>query len=194
MRVPIRAHLLALVLFLLAPAAAPGRLRAQAPLAPGTWSLFEWFLGPGPAEGSGFLLDAAQRTRLRVTDDGITGDAFDVYVNGALAAATPSLPGGVLTGAFDGDAAWGTPGLSRAELFLAPGQYLITLVVREVGSGVAFGEGFVRADAAPPPGPTPTPTPGVVPEPSSVASLAGGLGALALAARRRARRAPRPTA
>ena len=175
---------------LLALAAPLGRLRAQTPLALGTWNLFEWFLGPGPVEGSGFLLDATQRTRLRVTDDGVTGDAFDVYVNGALAAATPSLPGGVITGALDGDAAWGTPGLSRAQLLLDPGHYTITLAVRETGSGIDFGEGFIRADAAPgkAPGPNPVPTPGVVPEPSSVASLAGGLGALVLVARRRARR------
>ena len=156
---------------------------AQLPLVPGGWALFEWFLGPGPVDGAGFLLDATQRTRVRVTDAGITGDAFDVFVGGALAAATPSLPGGALTGLFDGDAAWAEPALSKGEFFVNPGQYLITLAVREAGSGVAFGEGFIRADAAPLP-----PVPGVAPEPAPLALLGGGVTLLALLARNARRR------
>jgi hypothetical protein len=164
--------------------ALPAPAAAQLPLVPGGWALFEWFLGPGPVDGAGFLLDATQRTRVRVTDAGITGDAFDVFVGGALAAATPSLPGGALTGLFDGDAAWAEPTLSKGELFLAPGQYLITIALREAGSGVSFGEGFIRADAAP----LTPPVPGVVPEPAPLALLAGGMAALALLARRARRR------
>jgi hypothetical protein len=162
----------------------PAPAAAQQPLAPGGWALFEWFLAPGPVDGSGFLLDAAQRTRVRVTDAGITGDAFDVLVNGVPRGATPSVPGGTLTGLFDGDAAWASPALSKGELFLDPGQWLITLAVREGAPGVGFGEGFIRADAAPLPPPT-----GVVPEPAPLASAAGG--ALLLALSRLARRAPR---
>lgn len=165
----------------LAALAMPARLAAQLPLAPGSWSVFEWFLGVGPVEGDGFLLDATQRTRVRVTDMGTTGDAFDILVNGALLGATPTVPGGTLTGIFDGDAAWAEPALSKGELFLDPGQYLITLAVRETAPGVDFGEGFIRADAAP--------LVGVVPEPAPLASAAGGAALLAVltARRRRAR-------
>jgi hypothetical protein len=192
MRVPVMLSTrLLLAASLLAGLALPGgRLRAQAPLVPGMWTVFEWFLGAGPVDGAGFLLEAAQPTRLRVTDDGATGDAFDLFVNGALLAATPSVPGGVLTDAFDGDAAWKAPGLSRAELVLDPGRYTITLAVREVGSGYTFGEGYVRADAVLPAPPTPPQGPSVVPEPATVASLGTGLLFLASAARRRSRRAP----
>ena len=167
----------------LAALAMPARLAAQLPVAPGSWTVFEWFLGVGPVEGDGFLLDAAQRTRVRVTDVGATGDAFDILVNGALLGATPAVPGGTFTGIFDGDAAWAEPALSKGELFLDPGQYRITLAVRATAPGVAFGEGLLRADAAP--------LVGVVPEPAPLASAAGGAALLALvtARRRRARRA-----
>jgi hypothetical protein len=172
----------------------PARAAAQLPLAPGAWTLFEWLLGAGPVDGGGFLIDATQRTRVRVTDAGVTGDAFDVLVDGVPRGATPSVPGGggVLTGLFDGDAAWAEPSLSKGELFLDPGQYLVTLVVRETAPGIAFGEGFIRADAAPA-----APLPGVVPEPTTFASLAGGLAALAgfagLTRRSRLSRRARPT-
>jgi len=164
--------------------ASPARpLAAQLPLAPATWSLFEWFLGVGPVEGSGFLLDATERMRVRVTDAGATGDAYDVFVNGVFRVGTPTVPGGTLTGAFDGAAAWAEPGLSKGEFFVDPGLYTITLAVREAGSGFDFGEGFIRADRAP--------VVGVVPEPATVALLAGGLLAIGLTVRRRARAAAR---
>ena len=158
--------------------AAPARAGAQVPLAPGAWAFFEWLLGAGPVEGPGFVLDAAERTRLRVTDAGTTGDAFDVLVNGLLFS-TPSVPGGTESGLFDPELAWAEPALSKGELFLDPGQYVITLAVREAASGADFGEGYLRADPAPL-------APGVVPEPAPLALLAGGAGVLLLA--RRARR------
>lgn len=73
--------------------ALPAPAAAQSPLAPGGWAFFEWFAGPGPVDGGGFLLDATQRTRVRVTDAGFTGDAFDVFLGGGLVAATPTVPG-----------------------------------------------------------------------------------------------------
>ena len=156
----------------------PANLSAQTPLPLGSWNLFEWFLGAGPVDGSGFLLNAVERTRIRVTDDGVTGDAFDVFLNGSFRAATPSVPGGVLTGAFDGDAAWAAPGLSRTEFFVDPGQYTITLTLREAGSGFEFGEGCLRADAAP--------LASVVPEPASLGLVAAGLVVIGLVRRRTA--------
>jgi hypothetical protein len=146
--------------------ASPTRGAAQVPLAPGSWMLFEWFFGVGPVDGNGFTLDATQRTSLRVTDDGVSGDAYDIFINGVLFGGTPTMPGGVFTGAFDGDAAWAHPALSKTQLFLNPGQYTITLAVREAGSGFDFGEGFIRADAAPI---------GVVPEPATVVMMFTGL-------------------
>jgi hypothetical protein len=157
----------------------PARAEAQASLVPGSWSLFEWFFGVGAVDGPGFTLDATQRMRLRVTDVGVSGDAFDIFINGLLVFGTPSVPGGVFTGAFDGDGGWANAGLSHGELFLDPGQYTITLALREAAPGFDFGEGFIRADVA---------TASVAPEPATVVTLASGLlglGAVAPRLRRR---------
>ncbi len=156
----------------------PAALTAQTSLVFGTWTSFEWFTGVGSVEGNGFFLDALGRTRLRVTDDGYTGDAFDIFINGALFASTPTVPGGVFTGAYAGDIAWNDPQLSKTDLFLNPGQYTITIAVREAGSGFSDGEGFIRADDAPLPPVT------SVPEPGSALLMASGLVALALGRRR----------
>ncbi len=115
--------------------AGPARADAQAALLPGSWSYFEWFSGLGPVEGDGFTFDALAPVRLRFTDGGVTGDAFDIFINGVLFGATPGVPGGIFTDALDGDAAWGDPRLSKAELRLDPGSYLITLELRESSAG-----------------------------------------------------------
>ena len=160
--------------------ASPARLAAQVPLVRGgPWELFEWFLGPGmPVEGPGFSVSSpTDPIRVRVTDAGFTGDAFDVFVNGVLFP-TPSVPGGTNTGALTADAAWADPRLSKLAIDLDPGTYLITLAVREAASGFDFGEGFIRADVR-------QVTPGIVPEPGTVVLLVTGLAALGLVARRR---------
>jgi hypothetical protein len=159
----------------------PSVLEAQTPLTPGTWSLFEWFAGVGPVDGNGFLLNATQRTRVRVTDDGVTGDAFDIFLNGVFLLGTPSVPDGVFTGALDGDAAWADPGLSKIDFFLLPGQYTITLAVRQTASGFDYGEGFLRADDAP------LPPVSTVPEPATVGLFAAGLFGIGVARWRTAR-------
>jgi hypothetical protein len=161
----------------LAVAAGPTRAAAQQPLVPGSWQLFEWLLGAGPVEGSGFsIVGSSQAVRVRITDAGVSGDAFDVLVNGAPFASTPSVVGGVNTGALTGDAAYANAALSKTEFELAPGSYVITLNVRQTAPGFAFGDGFIRADLV---------ATEIVPEPSVVLLLAAGVGALAAARTRR---------
>lgn len=173
---------LALGSVLLLAVGGPARASAQVPLVPGgPWELFEWFLGVGPVEGPGFdVVSAADQIRVRVTDAGVSGDAFDVFINGTRFQ-TPSVPGSAFTGLYTGDAAWADPRLSHGEFLLAPGTYRITIGVRELAPGFDAGEGFIRADLVP--------FNGVVPEPASVLLLATGLAALpALAALARRRR------
>ena len=178
----VRPHVrLSFVIAIILAMSSPSRLAAQMPLTPGSWSFFEWFLGVGPVEGDGFSFTASQLTRLRVVDDGVSGDAFDIFLNGALLFGTPSVTGGVYTAAFDGDAAWAAPELSKGEIFLQPGQYTITLAVRDAASGFDYGEGFMRIDDATPPVNT-------VPEPATAGLFAAGLFGVGLVRWRTARR------
>jgi hypothetical protein len=159
--------------------ASPGRLAAQVPLVPGgAWELFEWFLGVGPVEGDGFSLNVAQDVRVRVTDAGFSGDAFQIFVNGSPFTVTPPVVPGINTGALTGAAAWAESALSKTEFVLGPGSYLIELAVSQ-DAGFGFGEGFIRADLV---------QVGVIPEPTSVVLLASGvvgIAGLRLRARRR---------
>ena len=165
---------------LVALALGPTRLGAQTPLSPGSWEFFEWFMGVGPVEGNGFTIaSATDQIRIRVTDLGFTGDAFNIFVNGAAAGTTPSVPPGINTGALSGDAAWADSRLSSLELLLDPGSYLITVAVRETAPGFTFGEGAIRGDLVPDGPPT------VIPEPATLLLVLPGLVATALVARRR---------
>lgn len=171
MRLPFRQFAAAAAVVL----ATPAVIRAQTPLILSNWSTFEWFLGVGPVEGNGFFLNALVPTQLRLVDGGFSGDAFDIFVNGNPLVSTPSVAGGIPTGAFDGNSAWNDSRLSRLGVLLNPGQYTITLAVREAGSGFDDGEGFIRADIAPT-----TPPVTTVPEPATAIFLALGLASIAM--------------
>lgn len=177
-----RSRRLALGVAFAVAAITPAAAIAQQPLLFGSWSVFEWFLGIGPVEGDGFSVSSAtDRIRLRVTDAGFSGDAFDIFVNGSpFTGGTPTVTGGVDTGALTGSAAYADARLSKREMMLDPGQYIITMALRENASGFDYGEGFMRADRV-----RVDPPPNVIPEPATVALVAAGLAGVAFAARRR---------
>ncbi|WP_373062660.1 PEP-CTERM sorting domain-containing protein [Gemmatimonas sp.] len=155
----------------------------------GTWTTFEWLNGVGPVDGLGFSFSPAQRVRLRVTDAGFSGDAFDIFLNGSRLFSTPDVTGGVDTEAFDGETAWLNQALSKASFLFLPGNFTVTLALRSAGSGFTEGEGFLRFDLEPadpidPIDPIDPPV-NVIPEPSSVLLMAVGLLAIGAYSRRR---------
>lgn len=165
--------------------AAPTIVTAQMPLVAGNWARFEYFDGIGRVEGSGFSFSSlTQRIRLRVTDVGFSGDAFDIFSNGVRILGTPDVTGGVDTGIFDPGIAFMTAGLSSAERLLDAGTYTFMVVLRTAGSGFNEGEGFLRVDLVDGTPPPPPPV-DVIPEPASVLLMATGLLGLAAVSRRR---------
>ena len=165
--------------------AAPTTVTAQVPLVAGNWARFEYFEGIGRVSGPGFSFTALTQFRLRVTDVGFSGDAFDIFSGGVRILGTPDVTGGVDTGIFDPETAFVTAALSSAERLLDAGTYTFMVVLRTAGSGFDDGEGFLRVDLVDGPPPPPPPV-DVIPEPASVLLMATGLLGLAVVSRRRA--------
>jgi len=113
---------------------------------------------------------------LIVTDAFLHGAAFDVYEGGNLILSTPSVtvdnvstcgPGSGFES--DPNCAYADPLYSHGSVLLSAGLHTIDIFARI--SGYGGGEGFVQATS--------------VPEPTTLALLASGLGALLLRRRRR---------
>lgn len=132
-------------------------------------------LGPITFPADGFALTVGGPTTLRVVGLGLTGNIFQVFLNGSLAFTTAPLiasPDGTDTGALDLDAALADGRLSRGSVDLAAGTYTIGITVS--GTSGFDGQGVIDANDA-----------SVVPEPAAVLTLGAGLAVLAGGAWRR---------
>ncbi len=134
------------------------------------------FFEPGPAfvfnstTGEifdGFRLTAAMPVFIRVTDIGMPGEAFDVFVNGALRLSTPGVSANPNIFVSNPALAFGNPNFSFGQFTLAPGTYEITINLRQGTEGGAF----IQA----------TPTP----EPATLLLLGTGLISVVAIVRRR---------
>jgi hypothetical protein len=143
------------------------------PLPLGEWATFSWVdLGPINSPSDGFTLTTSVPVNVRVTDCCVTGDAFDLLVNGDVAASSPLVEGDLFR-AGEADEAWADPLLSKLLLPLPAGQYHLAISTRALAPCCLSGAGFIRADP--------------VPEPSTMTLVGFGIMALGFCAFRRAR-------
>jgi hypothetical protein len=153
----------------LALAAWSGRATAQIPFPYGGTEVFNW-AGSGSVWSTqhdlgGFSFMAGGNSLIHVEDCCLYGDAFDIWINGAFAFATPSVP-------TDGSA-----GYSMADWVVGPGSYIVDIFVRDN----PWGSGGAYLSIGP------TTNPVSVPEPGSIVLIASGLFVLAGAGKMRRR-------
>jgi hypothetical protein len=159
----------------------------------GSWKAFDvsedlsggkaWIdLNDGSPLSFTFTIDAGNVGVLTVVDTGYAGDTFNVSDGATLLGATSPVPVGVypgVPGISDPDAALADPSFSRAAFVLGAGSYSIIGVLDQSvlsaigGPPLNSTSGDIRLDVSP------------VPEPSTLASLAVGIGLIAVALRRR---------
>src|SRR5262245_27787105 len=144
----------------------------------GGWLNFTWTDGIGPIDtpSDGFQFTSATSVVVQITDAGLIGDRFEIFVDSASQGLTSAPVGSGPSGAFSGPAAWADSRLSKISLNLGPGSYDIDISVN-TSIAVPAG-GFIQVLS-------------VVPEPSLLGMLALGFaGLLGLGARRQASARP----
>jgi len=140
------------------------------------WSTFGWSGGPDVWATPSFSLTTTGPATIQVTDGGVTGDIFEVYVDSVLTMTTSTVVPDLSLGLW-GDDAWADARFSKGCFVVDKGSFEITIKNIAVPSSTGTGDGNIRAlDGVVP----------CIPEPSSVLALVSGLGGvLGLAWRRR---------
>jgi hypothetical protein len=128
------------------------------------WSTFNWSSGPGVMAIPSFDLTTGGLTTIQVTDAYITGDQFEVYVDGLLKLTTNSVREMGGSYAASGDDAWPDARYSKGWFDLGAGDYVIE--IKNI-AGYTSGDGYIRAIQGE-----------AVPEPMSLVLGAMGLAAM----------------
>ena len=124
--------------------------------------------------GNPIEFTALTNVYLQVTDAFLKGDQFDVWVNGELLFTTSAVKTGDGS-TWDPDTAFADPTYSSGQVLLGPGAYEVNIFA--AASPYRFGGAYVQVVTSRIPGPE-------VPEPSTWALAAVGLGAVAVFRRR----------
>lgn len=143
----------------------------------GGWTNFSWTGGTGPIDtpSDGYQFTSATSVVVQITDSGLIGDVFEIFVNSVSQGLTSTPTGSGPSGAFSGPAAWADSRLSKIQLALGPGTYDIDI---DVDTSVAStGGGFIQVLTS-------------VPEPSTLALLAAGFAGILWLASRQASARP----
>ncbi|SFI63818.1 VPLPA-CTERM sorting domain-containing protein [Celeribacter neptunius] len=126
-----------------------------------------------PSSGSPYAVSLTDSAYFRITDAFITGDVFDIFIDGVLAFSTTFTAFG--SGFGDNptaDSAWTSASYSSGEYLLAAGDYSIT--VQGDGAGGLPAGFYTRLDSV-----------SAVPLPAAAPLLLAALGGLGFARRRK---------